>query len=199
MMLGFAVTSAEFAAIKEQAQANGVPTSVCVRNILADETIGANDNKILVAGVAKMGRKNRKHITTFLDPAAVARIRDAAKANGLSVTAYIRGRVFRRLGSNVEAQKPNAATMTGGKARQSPPSPEEFAALVRSIPAPTPKKPSAPRRNKPSATLYISRRARRAIKQIAISQDRKMHDLLKEGVELMLIRYGLPKLAELQD
>jgi hypothetical protein len=51
--------------------------------------------------------------------------------------------------------------------------------------------PAAPARAaKTHTTLYLSKRVLREIRAIALEFDRKPHDLLIEGVDLMLKQYG---------
>ncbi|CAB4816980.1 unannotated protein [freshwater metagenome] len=46
-----------------------------------------------------------------------------------------------------------------------------------------------PRRDRPHTTLYLDHPVRIAIKRIALEYDKKPHDLLLEGVEMMLLHY----------
>jgi hypothetical protein len=45
-------------------------------------------------------------------------------------------------------------------------------------------------------TVYVPRAAAKRLKQMALDQDRRVNDFLREGVELMLAKYGQPSLAE---
>jgi hypothetical protein len=46
------------------------------------------------------------------------------------------------------------------------------------------------------ATVYLPRAAMRRIKQMALDQDKRINDLLQEGIDMMLERYGQPSLKE---
>ncbi|SOC89922.1 hypothetical protein SAMN05421890_4911 [Ensifer adhaerens] len=46
------------------------------------------------------------------------------------------------------------------------------------------------------ATVYLPKAAMKRIKQMALDHDKRINDLLQEGVELMLARYGQPTLKE---
>ena len=46
------------------------------------------------------------------------------------------------------------------------------------------------------ATVYLPRAAMKRIKQMALDQDKRINDLLQEGIDLMLARYGQPSLKE---
>ena len=46
-------------------------------------------------------------------------------------------------------------------------------------------------------SLYLSPAVLKAIRQIALDLDRRPHDLLVEGVDLMLAKYGRPSIAEI--
>lgn len=46
------------------------------------------------------------------------------------------------------------------------------------------------------ATVYLPRAAMKRIKQMALDQDKRINDLLQEGIDLMLSRYGQPSLKE---
>lgn len=45
-------------------------------------------------------------------------------------------------------------------------------------------------------TVYVPRAAAKRLKQMALDHDRRVNDFLREGVELMLAKYGQPSLAE---
>jgi hypothetical protein len=49
---------------------------------------------------------------------------------------------------------------------------------------------AAARATKTHTTLYLSKRVLREIRTIALEFDRKPHDLLIEGIDLMLKQYG---------
>lgn len=74
------------------------------------------------------------------------------------------------------------------------------AALASSAPLAVPdrgearKQPERPTTEK--ATVYLPRAAMRRIKQMALDQDKRINDLLQEGIDLMLERYGQPSLKE---
>ncbi|MBP0618253.1 ribbon-helix-helix domain-containing protein [Jiella mangrovi] len=53
-----------------------------------------------------------------------------------------------------------------------------------------------PRPTQEKATVYMSRQALKLIKQMALDQDKRVNDLLQEGVDLMLSKYGQPSLKE---
>jgi hypothetical protein len=46
------------------------------------------------------------------------------------------------------------------------------------------------RRDKPHTTIYLDPRVRLAIKRIALDYDRKPHDLMMEGIDMMLTKYA---------
>lgn len=48
------------------------------------------------------------------------------------------------------------------------------------------------------ATVYLPRAAMKRIKQMALDQDKRINDLLQEGIDLMLSRYGQPSLKEFE-
>jgi hypothetical protein len=47
-------------------------------------------------------------------------------------------------------------------------------------------------------SLYLAKPVQRVLKKIAADLDRKPHDLLVEGVELVLARYGKPTIADIE-
>jgi hypothetical protein len=47
-------------------------------------------------------------------------------------------------------------------------------------------------------SLYIPRVAYRKIKEIAIADDRRPHDVIMEGIDLVLAKYGFPSVAKLK-
>jgi hypothetical protein len=53
------------------------------------------------------------------------------------------------------------------------------------------------RKDRPHTTLYLSKKAQRVIKEIALQYDRKPHDLYLEGINLMLAHYGRPSVEDL--
>jgi hypothetical protein len=60
-------------------------------------------------------------------------------------------------------------------------------------------RPKRTLRAAPHMSLYLNKRAQRALKEIALEYDRKSHDILIEAVNLVLQRYGRPTVAELTD
>jgi hypothetical protein len=46
------------------------------------------------------------------------------------------------------------------------------------------------------ATVYLPRAAMKRIKQMALDQDKRINDLLQEGIDLMLTRYGQPSIKD---
>src|SRR5689334_20442474 len=82
------------------------------------------------------------------------------------------------------------------------PSLASIAALAQPQPAVpqqvTEPKPETRRRSdKPHASLYLDRRVIRVLKEIALPYDKKVHDLLVEGVNLVLKKYGRPSVEEI--
>lgn len=49
------------------------------------------------------------------------------------------------------------------------------------------------------ATVYLPRAAMKRIKQMALDQDKRINDLLQEGIDLMLARYGQPSIKDFND
>lgn len=45
-------------------------------------------------------------------------------------------------------------------------------------------------------SIYVPKAAYRKIREIAVTGDRKPHDVIMEGVDLVLAKYGFPSLAE---
>ena len=45
-------------------------------------------------------------------------------------------------------------------------------------------------------SIYVPKAAYRKIREIANTEDRKPHDVIMEGVDLVLAKYGFPSLAE---
>lgn len=45
-------------------------------------------------------------------------------------------------------------------------------------------------------TIYMPRAAMRCLKQMALDQDKRINDLLQEGLDLMFEKYGQPSLDE---
>jgi hypothetical protein len=48
------------------------------------------------------------------------------------------------------------------------------------------------------ATVYLPKAALKRIKQMALDQDKRINDLLQEGIDLMLTRYGQPNLKDFE-
>jgi hypothetical protein len=66
---------------------------------------------------------------------------------------------------------------------------------------PTPVAPAAVERRRPSqphTSVYLSKPVLRELKLIAIQFDRKPHDILLEGVDLVLAKYGRPSISDLE-
>ena len=74
--------------------------------------------------------------------------------------------------------------LTGG--RKPPPT-------LAIVPAPTPE-----RKFRPHSSIYLSKPVQRVLRRIAADIDRRPHDLLIEGVELVLQKYGQPTIAEIE-
>ncbi len=60
-------------------------------------------------------------------------------------------------------------------------------------------KPHAVRKDKPHTTLYLGKRARKVVKEIALHFDTTPQALYLEGIDMMLTKYGRPNLKELED
>lgn len=60
-------------------------------------------------------------------------------------------------------------------------------------PAPT----AQPRATKSHTTIYLSKRVLSELRRIALDFDKKPHDLLIEGVDYVLKKYGRPSVADL--
>lgn len=91
-------------------------------------------------------------------------------------------------------QRPSLADIT----QESLPQPPEAQGRGVVVPLVSPPEARAPeetprkervRRDKPHTTLYLDHAVRIAIKRIALEYDKKPHDLLLEGVEMMLLQY----------
>jgi len=48
------------------------------------------------------------------------------------------------------------------------------------------------------ATVYLPRAAMKRIKQMALDQDKRINDLLQEGIDLMLAKHGQPALKDFE-
>jgi hypothetical protein len=64
-------------------------------------------------------------------------------------------------------------------------------------PGARPAKPPAVRKDKPHVSLYLDKRVQKVIKEIALTYDRKPHDLYVEAVNMMLRSYGKGTVAEI--
>jgi hypothetical protein len=51
--------------------------------------------------------------------------------------------------------------------------------------------------SRPHVSLYLDKRVQRVIKEIALTYDRKPHDLYIDAVNLLLRSYGKPTIAEI--
>lgn len=49
------------------------------------------------------------------------------------------------------------------------------------------------------ATVYLPKAAMKRLKQMALDQDKRINDLLQEGVDLMLAKYGQPSLKDFDE
>ena len=58
--------------------------------------------------------------------------------------------------------------------------------------------PAKGARKAEKATVYLPKAAVKRIKQMALDQDKRINDLLQEGVDLMLAKYGQPSLKEFE-
>lgn len=58
------------------------------------------------------------------------------------------------------------------------------------------KAPSAPKAEK--ATVYLPKAAMKRLKQMALDQDKRINDLLQEGVDMMLAKHGQPSLKDFE-
>lgn len=85
---------------------------------------------------------------------------------------------------------------TRAPAPETPPAPSPR--VVELVPAPA-EKPRAGRKDKPHTTLYLGKRARKVVKEIALQFDTTPQALYLEGIDMMLTKYGRPNLKELED
>ena len=58
-----------------------------------------------------------------------------------------------------------------------------------------PPKPKA-RHEIQHTSIYVPKGAYRKIREIALTGDRKPHDVIMEGIDLVLAKYGFPSLAD---
>jgi hypothetical protein len=85
----------------------------------------------------------------------------------------------------VEAPASNVVAMPSGETATAPA-------------APSPKVAAKPkgRPDVQHTSIYVPKVAYRKIREIANTEDRKPHDVIMEGVDLVLAKYGYPSLAE---
>ncbi len=69
---------------------------------------------------------------------------------------------------------------------------------VVEIAPPVPPAPPA-RKDRPHVSLYLSKKAQKTIKAIALEYDCKAHDLYLQGIDMMLAHYGRPSIKDLAD
>ena len=90
------------------------------------------------------------------------------------------------------------------------PAPQEAPAIASAVEQPTARvvelvqhtsaeKPRAMRKDKPHTTLYLGKRARKVVKEIALHFDTTPQALYLEGIDMMLAKYGRPTLKDLAD
>lgn len=72
------------------------------------------------------------------------------------------------------------------------------AGAVEAPPAPVPTPRRKARGDIHHTSLYVPKAAYRKIREIAFAQDRKPHDVIMEGLDLVLKQYGHPPVAELK-
>jgi hypothetical protein len=71
--------------------------------------------------------------------------------------------------------------------------------------APAPAPPSVnviPFKHKPEVhhtSIYVPKAAYRKIREIAVTRDAKPHDIIMEGIDLVLAKYGHPSIADLKN
>jgi hypothetical protein len=71
--------------------------------------------------------------------------------------------------------------------------------VAMAAPVAAPPKVSAKPKARPEVqhtSIYVPKVAYRKIREIANTEDRKPHDVIMEGVDLVLAKYGYPSLAE---
>lgn len=100
--------------------------------------------------------------------------------------------------------KPKRASLEAlVQAEQEPaPQPEAPAPkVVEFVPPsqPVAEKPRAVRKDKPHTTLYLGKKARKVVKEIALQFDTTPQALYLEGIDMMLTKYGRPSLKELEE
>lgn len=52
-------------------------------------------------------------------------------------------------------------------------------------------------KNLKQSTLYLPPQVHRKLRELALNEDKKLHDLLLEAVDLLLLQYGLQSIDEL--
>lgn len=103
-------------------------------------------------------------------------------------------------------KRPSLADIMEKEQEAAAPAPRPSAKVLPMVPpaeaAPTPAAPHAKQgregASKPHTTLYLDPAVRHAIKRIALDYHKKPHDLLLEGVDMMLVQYtgkGLKDIA----
>jgi hypothetical protein len=58
--------------------------------------------------------------------------------------------------------------------------------------------PRAKRGGVVHTSIYVPRPAYQKLREIAFTQERKVHDVIMEGIDAVLQRYGHPSIAELK-
>lgn len=71
--------------------------------------------------------------------------------------------------------------------------------LVQPPQAAPAEKPRAVRKDKPHTTLYLGKKARKVVKEIALHYDTTPQALYLEGIDMMLAKYGRPSLKTLEE
>jgi hypothetical protein len=67
------------------------------------------------------------------------------------------------------------------------------------VPVAPPPKPAVKSKSRPEVqhtSIYVPKLAYRKIREIANTEDRKPHDVIMQGVDMVLAKYGFPSLAE---
>lgn len=101
--------------------------------------------------------------------------------------------------------KQRASLETMMQAAQEPapqPQPVPQGRLVELVQPPAPaltEKPRAVRKDKPHTTLYLGKKARKVVKEIALQFDTTPQALYLEGIDMMLAKYGRPSLKSLEE
>jgi hypothetical protein len=66
---------------------------------------------------------------------------------------------------------------------------------IRAVDKPTPSLKAAA--NALKTSIYLPKPVYRKLKEIALTTDRKPHDLFMEGIDMILAKYGYPSITEL--